>query len=149
LKIYVEDPVNDERDNLIQIYTTGMASRLKKTTQGNPLHLRRRQERDVLGQPTGPRRNDRRLVLAISEDPNGPTDLIPHPSEIGLMVFDNDGGYPQRYPGAIPIQLPSEHVMYVGGTQEGTYIKKDKDFTWTRRQLKRAFLAARAVGQAI
>jgi hypothetical protein len=88
-------------------------------------------------------------ILAISEDPNGPTDPIPHPSEIGLLVFDNDGGYPQSYPGAIPIQLPSEHVMYVGGTQEGTYIKKDKDFTWTRRQLKRAFLAARAVGQAI
>ena len=84
-------------------------------------------------------------IIRHSQDPDAPTDLIPHPTEPNTLVFDNEGDYPTRYLGAIPPQKPSKHIMYLSGTQEGTYIKLGKHFWYTQRQQKRLTLAIRAV----
>jgi hypothetical protein len=43
-----------------------------------------------------------------STDANAPTDLIAHPTEPDTLVFDNGGTSPNRYPGAVPLQMPSQ-----------------------------------------
>jgi hypothetical protein len=47
-----------------------------------------------------------------TQDANAPTDIIAHPTKSDTLVFDNGGIWPNRYPGAVPLQMPSLCIMY-------------------------------------